>query len=149
MTNAAVLRCHYVATGWWLRPDIRIMRISRGLRAIPTIMRTYSQAELGDVVYVELPEVGRLFTQGETFGVVESVKVCSTLLAWPAASGQAAAGGHIDHRRAGCMRSVLLLLNATLARRALLPCRPPLTCTPLWAVRSRRSTTTSPTSPPP
>eukprot|EP00955_Chlamydomonas_euryale_P009250 99097-Chlamydomonas_euryale.AAC.1 len=33
------------------------------------------QSELGDVVYVELPEVGRKFDQGETFGVVESVKV--------------------------------------------------------------------------
>ena len=35
------------------------------------------QAELGDVVYVELPEIGSEVTSGETFGVVESVKVCS------------------------------------------------------------------------
>jgi hypothetical protein len=34
------------------------------------------QAELGDVVYVEIPPVGDSLTQGETFGVVESVKVC-------------------------------------------------------------------------
>lgn len=34
-----------------------------------------AQAELGDVVYVELPEVGRKLKKGETFGVVESVKV--------------------------------------------------------------------------
>ena len=33
------------------------------------------QSELGDVVYVELPEVGSTVTKGETFGVVESVKV--------------------------------------------------------------------------
>jgi glycine cleavage system H lipoate-binding protein len=33
------------------------------------------QSELGDVVYVELPEVGAEVTKGETFGVVESVKV--------------------------------------------------------------------------
>lgn len=33
------------------------------------------QGELGDVVYVELPEVGSTVTKGETFGVVESVKV--------------------------------------------------------------------------
>jgi hypothetical protein len=33
------------------------------------------QAELGDVVYVELPPVGETITAGETFGVVESVKV--------------------------------------------------------------------------
>lgn len=34
-----------------------------------------AQAELGDVVYVELPEVGSQVTKGESFGVVESVKV--------------------------------------------------------------------------
>lgn len=33
------------------------------------------QAELGDIVYVELPEVGSSVTKGESFGVVESVKV--------------------------------------------------------------------------
>lgn len=33
------------------------------------------QSELGDVVYVELPEVGKQVKQAETFGVVESVKV--------------------------------------------------------------------------
>ena len=37
----------------------------------------YAQAELSDVVYVELPEVGEAFAQGETFGVVESVKAAS------------------------------------------------------------------------
>ena len=31
---------------------------------------------MGDVVYVEVPPVGESLTQGETFGVVESVKVC-------------------------------------------------------------------------
>ena len=34
-----------------------------------------SQAELGDIVFVELPEVGDTVTRGEQFGVVESVKV--------------------------------------------------------------------------
>ena len=34
-----------------------------------------AQSELGDVVYVELPEVGATVTKKETFGVVESVKV--------------------------------------------------------------------------
>ena len=33
------------------------------------------QGELGDVVYVELPQVGATMTAGSTFGVVESVKV--------------------------------------------------------------------------
>jgi len=33
------------------------------------------QAELGDIVFVELPEVGSTLEKGSTFGVVESVKV--------------------------------------------------------------------------
>ncbi len=37
----------------------------------------HAQDELGDVVYVELPEVGRALKQDETFGVVESVKAVS------------------------------------------------------------------------
>ncbi len=39
----------------------------------------YAQEQLGDVVYVELPEVGRVLTQGEQFGSVESVKAVSDL----------------------------------------------------------------------
>jgi hypothetical protein len=35
----------------------------------------HAQAELGDVVYVELPEVGSTVSHKATFGVVESVKV--------------------------------------------------------------------------
>lgn len=41
----------------------------------------YAQHELGDVVYVELPEVGTTVEQGEPFGVVESVKAASDLYA--------------------------------------------------------------------
>lgn len=37
----------------------------------------HAQGELGDVVYVELPEVGKAVKAKETFGVVESVKVRS------------------------------------------------------------------------
>ena len=39
----------------------------------------YAQEQLGDVVYVELPEVGRVLTQGKQFGSVESVKAVSDL----------------------------------------------------------------------
>ena len=39
----------------------------------------YAQEQLGDVVYVELPEVGRVLSQGEQFGSVESVKAVSDL----------------------------------------------------------------------
>ena len=39
----------------------------------------YAQAQLGDVVYVELPQVGADLRAGKTFGVVESVKAASDL----------------------------------------------------------------------
>lgn len=39
----------------------------------------YAQSELGDVVYVELPKVGDTVTEGDTFGVVESVKSVTDL----------------------------------------------------------------------
>lgn len=39
----------------------------------------FAQDQLGDVVFVEVPEVGRVLRAGETFGVVESVKTVSDL----------------------------------------------------------------------
>ena len=39
----------------------------------------YAQQQLGDVVFVELPQVGRRLTQGEVFGTIESVKAVSEL----------------------------------------------------------------------
>jgi glycine cleavage system H protein len=41
----------------------------------------YAQNQLGDVVYLELPDVGRVLKAGETFGTVESVKAVSELFA--------------------------------------------------------------------
>ena len=41
----------------------------------------YAQAQLGDVVYVELPEVGAKLKQGQSFGTIESVKAVSELYA--------------------------------------------------------------------
>jgi glycine cleavage system H protein len=41
----------------------------------------YAAGQLGDIVFVELPEVGRDVTQGAPFGVVESVKAVSDLFA--------------------------------------------------------------------
>ncbi|MBX3040721.1 MAG: glycine cleavage system protein GcvH [Bdellovibrionaceae bacterium] len=41
----------------------------------------FAQEQLGEVVYVELPEEGQKITQGQTFGVVESVKAVSDLYA--------------------------------------------------------------------
>ena len=39
----------------------------------------YAQQQLGDVVYVDLPQVGRTLAQGEVFGTIESVKAVSEL----------------------------------------------------------------------
>jgi glycine cleavage system H protein len=39
----------------------------------------HAQAQLGDVVFVELPTVGRKLKSGESFGTVESVKAVSEL----------------------------------------------------------------------
>ena len=39
----------------------------------------FAQKQLGDVVYVELPEVGRALKQSEVFGTIESVKAVSEL----------------------------------------------------------------------
>jgi glycine cleavage system H protein len=41
----------------------------------------YAQKQLGDVVYLELPEVGTELKQGQVFGTIESVKAVSELYA--------------------------------------------------------------------
>ncbi len=41
----------------------------------------FAQEQLGDVVFVELPEVGRRIAKGDAVGVVESVKVASDVYA--------------------------------------------------------------------
>jgi glycine cleavage system H protein len=41
----------------------------------------FAQDQLGDVVFVELPEIGAALTAGDTFGTVESVKTVSDLYA--------------------------------------------------------------------
>jgi glycine cleavage system H protein len=41
----------------------------------------YAQQQLGDVVFIELPEVGATLKQGQSFGTIESVKAVSELYA--------------------------------------------------------------------
>lgn len=41
----------------------------------------YAQQQLGDVVYVELPEIGATVSPGQAFGSIESVKAVSELFA--------------------------------------------------------------------
>lgn len=39
----------------------------------------HAQAELGDIVFIELPAVGKVLAKGQAFGTVESVKAASDL----------------------------------------------------------------------
>ncbi len=39
----------------------------------------YAQGELGDVVFVELPKIGKQVKQGDSFGTIEAVKAVSDL----------------------------------------------------------------------
>ena len=63
--------------------DLKFSRSDEWLRSegeIATIgISDYAQHELGEVVYLELPEVGTTIKQGASFGVVESVKAVSEL----------------------------------------------------------------------
>ncbi len=53
---------------------------SEGTRVVIGVS-DYAQQQLGDVVFVELPEVGRAVEAGEPFGVIESVKAVADLFA--------------------------------------------------------------------
>jgi len=55
------------------------VRVERGRATIG--VTDYAQQQLGDIVFVELPEVGRALDRGEPFGVVESVKAVADLFA--------------------------------------------------------------------
>jgi len=57
----------------------------------------YAQRQLGDVVYVDLPDVGRTIAAGESFGSIESVKAVSELFA-PMSGDVVAVNPHLkDH----------------------------------------------------
>jgi glycine cleavage system H protein len=60
----------YAPTHEWIKMDGDIVTIG---------ITDHAQAELGDVVYVELPEPGRILAKDEVFGTVESVKAVSDL----------------------------------------------------------------------
>jgi glycine cleavage system H protein len=64
--------CKYTKEHEWVRLE--------GETAVVGIT-DYAQQELGDVVFVELPAPGATVQQGESFGVVESVKAASDLYA--------------------------------------------------------------------
>jgi glycine cleavage system H protein len=56
----------------------------------------HAQSALGDVVFCELPAVGRQLKAGETFGVVESIKAVSDLYAPVAGKVVASNSGIVD-----------------------------------------------------
>ncbi|KAK9831356.1 hypothetical protein WJX81_005134 [Elliptochloris bilobata] len=58
----------YAASHEWAKVDGDIATIG---------ISDFAQAELGDIVYVEMPEVGSQMESGAVFGVVESVKAAS------------------------------------------------------------------------
>jgi len=64
--------CRYTESDEWIRIDGAHARIG---------LTDYAQSELSDIVFVELPQVGTQIEAGQAFGVVESVKAVSDLLA--------------------------------------------------------------------
>jgi glycine cleavage system H protein len=63
---------YYTKDHEWAQVDENIVTIG---------VTEFAQEQLGEVVYVELPEEGQKVNQGESFGVVESVKAASDLYA--------------------------------------------------------------------
>ena len=64
--------CRYLETHEWARRDGEMVRVG---------ITEFAQDELGDVVFVELPEVGNAVTREREFGVIESIKAVSDLYA--------------------------------------------------------------------
>lgn len=64
-------------------PDLKYTRDHEWVRldgAHATVGITdFAQKQLGDIVFVDLPAVGKRFAQGEVFGTIESVKAVSEL----------------------------------------------------------------------
>jgi glycine cleavage system H protein len=62
----------YAESHEWARRDGDVVRVG---------ITDFAQDELGDVVFVELPDEGETLAQGDAFGVVESIKAVSDLYA--------------------------------------------------------------------
>jgi glycine cleavage system H protein len=57
----------------------------------------YAQGELGDIVFLDLPEVGKQVVQGKTFGAIEAVKAASDMFA-PVSGAIVAVNGNLEHQ---------------------------------------------------
>jgi glycine cleavage system H protein len=78
---------HYTAEHEWvLRTSADTVRVG---------ITDFAQDSLGDVVFVQLPDVGTEVTAGEAFGEVESTKSVSDLFA-PLTATVAAVNGELD-----------------------------------------------------
>jgi glycine cleavage system H protein len=63
---------HYSTDDEWVHPENDSVTVG---------VTDFAQQQLGDIVYIELPSVGNSIAEGETFGVIESVKAVSDLIA--------------------------------------------------------------------
>jgi len=63
---------HYSEDHEWISVDGDVATIG---------ITDHAQEQLGDVVFIELPEIGSTITRGEDAGVIESVKAASELVA--------------------------------------------------------------------
>ncbi len=61
---------HYTQSHEWVKIDGEVGTIG---------ITDHAQKELGEIVYLEMPEVGHVFNADEEFGTVESVKAVSEL----------------------------------------------------------------------
>ena len=61
---------HYTTSHEWVRIDGDVGTIG---------ITDHAQKELGEIVYLELPDVGHVYNADEEFGTVESVKAVSEL----------------------------------------------------------------------
>ena len=64
--------CRYTKDHEWAKKDGTTLTIG---------ITDYAQDQLGDVVFLELPEVGRVVKKGDSIAVVESVKAASDIYA--------------------------------------------------------------------
>lgn len=60
----------YTKTHEWVRVEDDVVTVG---------IADYAQQELGDITYLELPDIGSSVSAGEPFGVVESVKAASDI----------------------------------------------------------------------
>jgi glycine cleavage system H protein len=61
---------YYTKEHEWAQVDENIVTVG---------ITQFAQEQLGEIVYLDLPEEGSKYSQGETFGVIESVKAASDL----------------------------------------------------------------------